>query len=231
MILFYYLSSHLVYHIICLNRYLPIVKRNENESPEEFAKRVQALMANAMCVYATNYTDSDKVELAKRLFQTKPHTMVAPNRIRETNVIPNTSISTPVRVSAQLEEMAHKVKEVLPQVPINVIQRDIKVTTNIDETITRILDGTVSYIPEQLSTPKAQNVTSDTVKTNTSLNSSYFTSTESMKPLYCGSKTFGKNASERSTSYKERKAALLERAKLRYIEKHSIKLPVDDTNK
>ncbi len=212
---------------------MPVVKRNDNESPEEFAKRVQTLMANAMCVYATNYTDSDKIELAKRLFQaSQQRSQMSTNnhRIRETNVIPNTSISTTARISSQLEDMARKVKEVLPQVPIHVINKDIKVTTNIDETITRILDGTVSYIPEQVSTTKAQNVSKDTVKTNTTTNNSnIFTSTESMKPLYCGSKTFGKNASERSKSYKERKAALIEMARLRYFEKHGTKL--DDIHK
>ncbi len=215
-----------------MNRYLPVVKRNDNESPEEFAKRVQTLMANTMCVYATNYTDSDKIELAKRLFQaSQQRSQMSTNnhRIRETNVIPNTSVSTTARISSQLEDMARKVKEVLPQVPIHVIHKDIKVTTNIDETITRILDGTVSYIPEQVSTTKAQNVNKDTVKTNTTTNNSnIFTSTESMKPLYCGSKTFGKNAGERSKSYKERKAALIEMARLRYFEKHGIKL---DDNK
>src|SRR5256885_831480 len=37
------------------------------------------------------------------------------------------------------------------QVAVSAIQRDLAVTSNIDETITRILDGTVSYVPEQLS--------------------------------------------------------------------------------
>lgn len=47
----------------------------------------------------------------------------------------------------QLDLMASRVKEVLPQVPLDVIRRDISQTANVDETITRLLDGTVSYQP------------------------------------------------------------------------------------
>jgi len=47
----------------------------------------------------------------------------------------------------QLDLMASRVKEVLPQVSLDVIRRDINQTANVDETITRLLDGTVSYQP------------------------------------------------------------------------------------
>ena len=210
------------------NRYLPAVKKFENETPEEFAKRVQQMMASTMDVCPTNYTDADKIELAKRLFH-RPIDAISreTQRIRAQNFVPNTSVSSVVtavrsRGREQLEEMARKVKEVLPQVPSHVILKDIKVTTNVDETITRILDGTVSYVPEKLSYNKPTAQPSEKSSFQETSSKSTYLSTESSKPFYCGSKTFGKNANERSKSYAERKEALIEAARHRYLERHGL---------
>lgn len=125
-----------------------------------------------------------------------------------------------------IESMAAHVKEVLPQVPIDVIRKDLTVTTNVDETITRLLDGTVVYVPEaQPSSCQA----SDTVKTSPSpATSSSATSLQSCAnsisypPLITAASSFGKNASERNKSFEERKAKLIEESRQRYLSKQEL---------
>jgi ancient ubiquitous protein 1 len=192
-------------------------------------------MATEMRVCATSYTNADKVEYMKRLLQTTHPRTVPQNaannrqstpRIRAANSPSSPSMAT--RASAAVETMALRVKEVLPQVPISVIQKDIKVTTNVDETITRLLDGTVKYVEEKPAPPpEAQSSTGAQSSSGASTPNNSYISTESMKPFYCGSKTFGKNASERTKSYKERKEALLQTARHRYLERRGLNAGAD----
>lgn len=111
------------------------------------------------------------------------------------------------------DEMAIKVKEVLPQVPLAAIKTDIMVTRNIDDTIERILNGQVQYSPENVSPSEAK------VAASGSRTSSNQTSSDSGKLFYCGAANFGKNAFDRSKSFQERKEHLFRVARARYLQK------------
>lgn len=190
------------------------------------------MLADVMNITPTVFTDVDKIELAKRVLMEEraresppspPQSLEAQtSRTRAQPSIPNVSVPSSgvrTRVSAQLELMAQKVKEVLPQVPLDVILKDIKVTTNVDETISRLLEGSVPYVPE--APPKPTPTPDSKSASNTSSNNS-FVSTESSKLFYCGSSTFGKNATERTKSYQERKEALIQTARRRYLERKGL---------
>ena len=122
----------------------------------------------------------------------------------------------------QLEYMTSRVKEVLPQVPTDVIRKDVSLTANVDETITRLLDGTVTYQPET-----AVKRTSTSGATSSSGVSSSVTSTasSSSQPQGClvtAASSFAKTPSERHKSYEERKKLLIESCRQRYMEKKGI---------
>lgn len=149
----------------------------------------------------------------------------------------SSSATTPNSVSNQvpneLGQMVKRVKDVLPQVPLSVIERDLKVTNNIDETITRILDGTVNYVPVSTNdnTPDSNSTVNDgngssstTIASNTINCNDGKISNDDLPDLNTAAKTFGKNANERTKSYHERKAALINNAKLRYCKKHNINI-------
>lgn len=123
-----------------------------------------------------------------------------------------------------IESMAVHVKDVLPQVPMDVIRKDLTVTTNVDETITRLLDGTVTYTPERKPAPSA--TTSPAARpmqtATAAISSSPPFSAPTHPPLITAAKSFGKNADERHKSFEERKQRLIEEAKRRYLEKQAL---------
>lgn len=151
--------------------------------------------------------------------------------------------------SMDLFSMAQTVKGVLPQVPIDVIRRDLIVTNNVDETITRLLDGTVYYdaeaepvpLPVKKEEPAKKTTTSDKAATDkdasstSAKESSQSNASQSdpvktekelktISPMVYSTKasTFEKDPQLRMKSYQERKKQLLEVARAHYIEKHGL---------
>lgn len=137
----------------------------------------------------------------------------------------------------QLDYMTSRVKDVLPQVPLDVIRRDISVTANVDETITRLLDGTVRYSPVEVSSVKkktptvapssppsstSKEVSSPTTVSNDA--SSSYKQGERHQPrqslLITAASSFAKTPSERHKSFEERKQLLIDACRQRYLEKH-----------
>lgn len=58
-----------------------------------------------------------------------------------------------------LLRMAAQVKEVLPDVPLTVIARDLQETRSVDSTISRLVDGVVHYVPEKMPPPRPRQST------------------------------------------------------------------------
>lgn len=191
-----------IIHSLLVIRYLASLDKAENETADEYTKRVQLKMASCTNLVASSFDNSDKKEMMKRI-QDEHRRKTAP---------------TP-RVSAapSVEVMARKVKEVLPQVPLAIIKSDIVITKNIDDTIERILNGNVPYTPEVM--PSAN----DTSKASTSSGpvAGGVSSLEASAKMFCGS-SFGKTAEERTKSFQERKEHLYRVARMRYIQKHKL---------
>uniref|UniRef100_T1KYY4 CUE domain-containing protein n=1 Tax=Tetranychus urticae TaxID=32264 RepID=T1KYY4_TETUR len=126
-----------------------------------------------------------------------------------------------------INQMAVKVKEILPQVPLKTIETDLRVTTDIDETIARLLDGVLSFQPEAvaiLSSPAAGVTSTSSNDSNKRSDDEVITSNGVPASFNTAAKNFGKSPIERMQSYKERKKALIEAARERYIKKHGLKL-------
>ncbi|KAJ8382577.1 hypothetical protein SKAU_G00033550 [Synaphobranchus kaupii] len=129
-------------------RWLPTVSRPDGESPQEFADRVQELLAIELGVVSTQFTRADKAEHIKR----KRH--VAP-RATNSNLgaRPRTSPLASVGPSSRTEDrqiagMARQVKEVLPDVPLSIITRDLVRTNCVDTTITNLLECSEEALAE-----------------------------------------------------------------------------------
>ena len=83
---------------------LPLQREQEDESPDEFASRVQKQIAEELRVVPTSFTSADKTELIK-----------ASQRGSESVPVYQTGIT----------HMAQQVQEVLPHVPIQNILADL----------------------------------------------------------------------------------------------------------
>lgn len=137
----------------------------------------------------------------------------------------------------QLDCMTARVKDVLPQVPIDVIRRDISVTANVDETITRLLDGTVSYTALETSVKKTTTslgATARPVSSSATVSNESFSQEGRHKPhnaslLITAASSFASSPSERHKSFEERKQLLINTCRQRYLEKHAM-IPVTSTS-
>lgn len=195
------------------------MKRRELESEDDYTKRSQTEMASAMGWVATNFSDADKVEYAKRLYQESLQQANSSSGRQSATSNQTTATTTQTRISPQLDQMAQRVKEVLPQVPLVVIRRDLAITANVDESITRLLDGSVTYTPEAVaSSSQASTSSRQTPVIPVAQKMNYDGPPLS---LNAAAKSFGKNATERMKSYEERKALLIEACRQRYLSKRA----------
>lgn len=134
--------------------------------------------------------------------------------------------ATPVRSNSrpEIESMAKHVKEVLPQVPIEVIRKDLIVTANVDETITRLLDGTVEYQAVKRTTDGSPvpSVGSSSSSSGPRSPAHSPPSAPSLPPLITAASCFGKTADERHRSFEERKQKLIDESRRRYLAKQEL---------
>lgn len=213
-------------------RYLPCVQKREDESVEEFADRVQSVVAAKLGLIPTKYTVSDKLEHEKRYLleleraslASSPSTSLTSNQ--GINVRNRIRTPMPLTPSTELQRMARQVKEVLPHVPLDAITRDLAKTRSVDVTIANILEGQVMFQPE----PTPQTTSSPSVplwkpeKPVSSSPSSSSPSSSASSSLDTSAPNFPKTASERMLSFQQRKDRLIENARRRYIEKNGLKI-------
>lgn len=192
-----------VYHV----SWLPPVSRQEGESTQEFANKVQEVLAGELGLVSTKITKADKAEHIKRKRHTVPQT--------STNVT-SRPIGLGFMVQSlgtddhRIDKMAQQVKDVLPHVPLSVIKKDLAKTDCVDTTITNLLENKDDAGFEATGTSTF----------GASRTSSY--SSGSATTLKSAAKTFGKSPADRHLSLQERKEALYNFARRRYIEKHGL---------
>lgn len=174
-------SLYTVYHV----RWLPPVCRLSRESDDDFASRVQKLLALSLGVHCTEHTAADRAEHVKRRRKREP---------------PPHTLQTPPTASPAACHMAQRVKEVLPQVPLAVIHQDLAETGCVDATITNLIEGRVSYVPES----------------DTHAGSEAPGRAAGCKPTLKG---FARRPEDRHLSLQERKEAMYDHARRRYLEK------------
>ncbi|CAJ1058352.1 lipid droplet-regulating VLDL assembly factor AUP1 [Xyrichtys novacula] len=191
-----------VYHV----SWLPSISRQDGESMQEFAKKVQELLASELGVVSTKITKADKAEHIKRKRHTAPQTSA---HVRPASIGLGFMVQSLGTDDHQIVRMAQQVKDVLPHVPLNVITKDLAKTNCVDATITNLLENKDETQMEATET-----------STESSKNSSFSSgSAPTIKPA---AKSFGKSPVDRHLSLQERKEALYNFARRRYIEKHGL---------
>lgn len=193
-----------VFHI----RYLPVMTQNDDETPQEFAKRVQVAMADSLGIVPTAFTSIDKLEYIKRqLFEQQSSSGHTGHR--------STGQSAAVSQPSESDLMINQVKIVLPHVPVDAIRRDLALTKDIDLTITNILEGRVTFTAEEsaVEADRASSPCFNSVSRQSLVQSTQKSNVNS--PV-----TFPKNPQDRQRTFEERKKELLDTARQRYITKH-----------
>ncbi|XP_015524503.1 lipid droplet-regulating VLDL assembly factor AUP1-like isoform X1 [Neodiprion pinetum] len=170
-------------------RYLK-VKRNMDS--EVLAREVEREIADTLGIQTSNHTVSDKTEYEKRyvLERTRSGTLQGGRTMPNAHIVAN----------AEMRRMAHQVSEVFPLVPYNVIIRDLLKTRSVDVTISNILEGIVTYVPEPAPTNSASTASVSRIQSNEPKSGS----------------------SSGTLSFQERKAKMIAEARERYIQKHGL---------
>lgn len=184
-----------VYHI----RVLPPIETKSEDGGSD----VQKHMASAFGVTATNFTAQDVNELIKQAAQARV-------QAQETRSVQNGSTPSnqgSASPNTRLMRMVQQVKEVLPQVPSPSIARDLSRTHCVDTTITNILEGRVSYIPEK---------EGNEVKSNSDVKSTSSGLSSETTPTRPQTITFSRLPDERQKLLSQRKKEMLENARRRF---------------
>ncbi|KAK3918638.1 Lipid droplet-regulating VLDL assembly factor AUP1 [Frankliniella fusca] len=179
-------------------RYLNVVELRKDETPAHCMERIEAAIAQDLGVRTTKFTAKDKMEYEKRYLAELYRPVAIANGTAALRLQPT---------SAQLLRMSNQVKEVLPNVPLDAIRRDLARTWDVDLTITNILEGLVPFVPEGQGPAlpsRTQRPSEDQMPASSS---------SSKKSVQTGSLTF-----------QERKAKMIEEARKKYIEKHGLQV-------
>ncbi|XP_067313094.1 lipid droplet-regulating VLDL assembly factor AUP1 isoform X2 [Pseudorasbora parva] len=199
-----------VYHV----RWLPPLSKEDGESLQEFASKVQELLATELGVISTQITKADKAEHIKRKRHTALQTAHSNLGARPRTVAQGFLGASAGAEDSRVARMVQQVKEVLPDVPLSVITRDLLQTNCVDTTITNLLEHT-----DQFSSEAAASTPSAPAKPAASTTQSAIAYTPNLKPA---AKSFGRSPTDRHMTLQERKEALYEYARRRYIEKHGL---------
>ncbi|XP_019411993.1 PREDICTED: ancient ubiquitous protein 1, partial [Crocodylus porosus] len=200
-------------------RWMPPVSRPAEESSEEFALRVQELLAVELGVVSTRLTAADKAEHMKRLRHVPPR-LFTPALSQSLGARPRvpSSLASAGPFAAedvQITGMAQRVKEVLPHVPLGIIHRDLAQTNCVDTTIANLLEGRVPFVPEE--TVAAEDALLSPSTSQAAAGPLCSTTASPAKPAV---KQFARSPVERHLSLQERKRALYDHARRKYMEKH-----------
>jgi len=218
--------------------YLPVIQREEEETVEDFSERVRNKMADGLGLTASKHSRHDKNDLIKKLNYNQTlcenegeavHLRPAPAQRQTSNIVE----SQPLR--PELESMVQSCKAVVPQVPIHVLRKEILKTQDVDATLSNILEGNIDYQPEAESTETQSPAISCLSRSQSAAsNASQVSSTNSVKASTSGTQLqtyaavqFAKRSDQRHMSLSERKQAMLQEARLRYIQKHQLPITLE----
>ncbi|XP_062837996.1 lipid droplet-regulating VLDL assembly factor AUP1 isoform X2 [Anolis carolinensis] len=195
-------------------RWLPSVCRQAEETREEFALRVQELLASELGLVSTRLTAADKAEYLKRLRHSprNSYSSPAPNQPAVAR-----SRAPPIVASAEdvhLMELAQRVKEVLPHVPLAVICKDLAQTNCVDATIANLLEGRVPFTPSE----EGEAATAEASLLAPSGSGAH--SPPASPPVTPSAAVFARSPEARHLSLQERKRVLYDYARRRFTERH-----------
>ncbi|NWR93563.1 AUP1 protein, partial [Furnarius figulus] len=191
-------------------RWMPSVPRRVDEASEDFALRVQELLAMELGVVSTRITAADRTEHMKRLRHTSrlPFGPALSQHLAAQPRLPS-SLPRGAPEDMQVVAMAQQVKEVLPHVPLEVIRTDLAQTNCVDTTIANLLEGRVAFFPESQET----GTDLPALSTSQAAAVSGIQGSVAAPSAKTATKQFAKSPVERHLSLQERKQALYDYAR------------------
>ncbi|XP_071827488.1 lipid droplet-regulating VLDL assembly factor AUP1-like isoform X2 [Apostichopus japonicus] len=194
---------------------LPVMKKQESQTAEEFAQQVQETIAKELSVEATKFTSQDKSEYLKRKrIDTNLVTTSSSATTEAVITTPPTPPPSPTQkeppkfdfrkswsekeLNEEIEIMVRQVKGVLFDTDESVIRKDLEQTNSVDATITNIVEGKTTQDATE------EPATESDIKTDVKVSASSLKFADSQ---------FGKTSKDRQKSLEERKLALLASAK------------------
>jgi len=184
-----------IFHV----RYLPEMRKEEPALVEDFAKSVQKKMAESLGVHPSQFDFNDKKEFMKRIkHESEERSSPSVRKIVPQQQRPQST--------SKIDKMVQQVKDVLPQVPISVIRKDILKSKSVDATLANILEGNVPYTPltsEEIQTEKGKQLEKRSASVDRQVNPAQ-----------------NLPDSTKSLSYQEKKKLMIDEARRRYLEKH-----------
>ncbi|NXJ65104.1 AUP1 protein, partial [Rostratula benghalensis] len=191
-------------------RWMPSVPRRAEELSEDFALRVQELLAMELGVVSTRLTAADKTEHMKRLrhMSRLPFAPASSQPLAARPRMPS-SLTGGAPEDVRITAMAQRVKEVLPHVPLEVIRVDLAQTNCVDTTIANLLEGRVPFFPES----KEAGTDLPAPSTSQAAAASGIQGSVAVLPSKPATKQFAKSPEQRHLSLQERKRALYDYAR------------------
>jgi len=178
----------------------PVEENGEEEdNTAAFVKELENDIANMLSIEATVFTAKDKSDYIKRLAYEQ--------RMKEqAELRPKVAVTR--ETNNKYIEMAKQVKFVLPQVPMNVVEGEIKRTKNVDRAISNFLDGSIKYNPlseEQQQKEKEMLMNKKKEIASRSVSNSQFS---------------GMTSKDRHLSFQEKKELMIQEARVKYLQQH-----------
>jgi len=169
----------------------------EGNNRDLFVKNLENDIANMLSIESTVLTAKDKSDYIKRLAyerMMKEQAALKPKNIcRETNY--------------KTCEMAKQVKLVLPQVPMSIIEGEIKRTKNVDRAISNFLDGSIKF--------KALTEEEQQKEKEMLMNKKKETVMKTLSPSQLSG-----NQKDRHLSFQEKKEIMIQEARTKYLQLH-----------
>jgi hypothetical protein len=191
-----------VYRINILNS----ISKHENETSEEFAKRIQNLIASKLGIKSSDLEH----EQLKQVFTNYQRNLQHQRQARPSSI--NRARSSNSLSFSDISRLALQIKDILPDVSFETIQRHVQQSSSvdIDTIIASILDSN-----EADSSINTSNQNESLQQVGTSLNSQ--SSSSSLKQ-----NTSTSSLSNKMKSYEEKKFDLINEARKRYLSKNPL---------
>uniref|UniRef100_A0A4W3ILN9 Lipid droplet-regulating VLDL assembly factor AUP1 n=1 Tax=Callorhinchus milii TaxID=7868 RepID=A0A4W3ILN9_CALMI len=172
-------------------------------------------LAVELGIVSTPHTKSDKAEYVKRMKHVVSPVATAASHI------PGLSMNNLNSEDMQMTGMARQVKEVLPHIPLSVINQDLVKTNCVDTTITNLLEGRIPFTPEDpVAGSSSEASSSQSTLAPSSSSCAVRTSKITLSNKPDANPTFEKSPTDRHLSLQERKEALYAYARRQYLAKN-----------
>ena len=195
--------------------------RKPNESAEQFAERLRALMSSKLSLKNINQlSHSDLVDTWNNFVREERQRLNLPRTYSNSSVGSTLSRNNSENQMSfsDISKLALQIKDILPDVSFETIQSHVRSSTTLD--IDTVIASILDEISNQAASEDMGSQASEILTRVNSAPSNLTPSLSSSPPKLSASRSFKSFATSSFCSFEERKFALLNEARQRYLAKH-----------